>query len=495
MSNMLDVIIIGAGISGINAAYRIHSQPAPNKTTYAILEARHCIGGTWDLFRYPGIRSDSDMFTFGLEWSPWPRPETLAAGADIRHYLQQSADSAGISQHIRYNHRVVAANWVAADGCWELTVRVAKDGEVGEDTVLRSRFLLLGTGYYDYEQPLEAHIPGLADFKGKVIHPQFWPEDYDYTGKDVVVIGSGATAVTIAPSMAPRARHVTMLQRSPTYIYPVPRFGAFAALLGILLPAALLGILLPAALARQLNRLLWILRGYLMVFFCRTFPGVAKSAIRRKNLTLLPPDVAWDPHFKPRYNPWEQRLCASQDGDFFAAMRSGKVSVATDTIAAVTATEIKLASGAVLHPDVIITATGLKLKFGGGIRFTKDGVPFDVSQKFVWKSTMIQDLPNLFLFVGYENASWTLGADCAAHLLVRLMAELRSKSATVAVPHVEDPAAMEARPLLSLSSTYIRRNAGSLPKAGTGVWRPRSHYLADMYAARWGDIKTGLLIK
>lgn len=477
-----DVVIIGAGISGINAAYRIQTQ-APPGTSYAIFEGRDSIGGTWDLFRYPGIRSDSDIFTFGFEWNPWAKKETLAAGPDIKEYIVQSAKSAGIDRHIRYRHKVTSANWISEDKCWEVATH--KDGQE-KPSVYRARFLLLGTGYYDYEQPLETVIPGIGDFQGKVIHPQFWPEDYDCTGKNIVVIGSGATAVTIVPSVADKVEHVTMLQRSPTYIFPLPKYGKLTAFIFALLPRRM---------AQWLNRVTWILQSYLMIVACRNFPGLAKKLIRHVNIKLLPPDVAWDPHFKPRYNPWEQRLCASMDGDFFAAIRSGKASIVTDTIDTVTKDSIRLASGDVLRPDAIVTATGLKLKFAGGIQFSIDGKPLDATGRFAWRSCMLQDLPNLVFIVGFENASWTLGADCAAQLLTRLLWELRKKNATVATPYMENPEQMEVKPMLSLSATYLKRMNKSLPKGGTGVWSPRNHYMADLYAAKWGDIKTGLLLK
>ncbi|POR35278.1 FAD-containing monooxygenase EthA [Tolypocladium paradoxum] len=477
-----DVVIVGAGISGINAAYRIQTQ-APPGTTYAIFEGRDSIGGTWDLFRYPGIRSDSDVFTFGFAWNPWSKRETLGMGPDIKEYMIQSAKSVGIDRHIRYRHKVTSANWIPEEKCWEVAAHNDREEKPG---VYRSRFILLGTGYYDYEQPLETVIPGIDGFQGKVIHPQFWPEDYDYTGKSVVVIGSGATAVTIVPSVADKVKHVTMLQRSPTYIFPLPQHGKLTAFVFALLPRRM---------AQWLNRIIWILQGYLMVVVCRKFPGIAKRIIRRANIKHLPPDVAWDPHFKPRYNPWEQRLCASMDGDFFAAIRSGKASVVTDTIDTVTEDGIKLTSGAVLHPDAIVTATGLKLKFAGGIHFSINGEALDTTQRFAWRSCMLQGLPNLIFVVGYENASWTLGADCAAQLLTRLMWELRKKHVTVAMPHMDNPEEMEAKPMLSLSATYLKRMDKSFPKGGTGVWSPRSHYMADLYAAKWGDIKTGLLLK
>ncbi len=389
-----DVLIVGAGISGINAAYRIKTE-APEGTSYAVFEARDRLGGTWDLFRYPGIRSDSDMFTFSFQWNPWYKKETMAQGDEIRDYLASSAKIAGIDSHIRFGHSIVSANWNSDEKCWEVTAQPK-----GQDkpSVFRSRFILLGTGYYSYEAPMKTVIPGIENFKGKVMHPQFWPEDYDYTNQNVVIIGSGATAISIVPAMAGVAKHVTMLQRSPTYIFPVPLHSKITAFFFALLPKRL---------AHRVNRVIWILVTYWMIVFCNRYPNVARRAIRRVNKALLPAEIPVDPHFTPAYNPWEQRLCASLDGDIFAAMRAGQASVVTDTIETVTESSIKLKSGQVLHPDAIITATGLQVMFGGGIEIFKDGKRFDDTKKFIWRACMVQDLPNMIFTVGFENASWT----------------------------------------------------------------------------------------
>ncbi|KAI1112116.1 FAD/NAD(P)-binding domain-containing protein [Nemania sp. NC0429] len=479
MSSLLDVdvVIIGAGISGINAAYRIQSQGPPG-LKYVILESRDSIGGTWDLFRYPGIRSDSDVFTFCLPWSPWGQTDTLAAGGDIKNYLIRSAQSAGIDQHIRYRHKVTTADWRSADQTWIFHVDVP-----GEEkpVIYRSRFVLLGTGYYDYETPLQAAIPGLRKFKGEVIHPQFWPEDYDYTGKDVVIIGSGATAITILPSITDKASRATMLQRSPGYVFSVPSSSRFATLLSAILPATLVF---------KLNRTWWLIQAYLMNKFCKNFPEAAKNYIRKATIRQLPPTIKWDPHFKPRYNPWDQRLCACKDGDFFAALRSGKADIVTDKIKTVTANSIELESGAALHPDVIITATGLKLKVGGGIRFSVDGTPFAIADKFAWKAAMLEDVPNLFFLMGYENASWTLGADVGAHLFIRLLRLMKQKNAKVIVPRPSAP--MKETPMMNLSSTYIQVAGPVFPKGGTGHWSPKTNYIADMVGATWGNVTQDL---
>ncbi|KAI1129262.1 FAD/NAD(P)-binding domain-containing protein [Nemania abortiva] len=468
-----DVIIIGAGISGINAAYRIQND-GPAGMKYAILEGRDSIGGTWDLFRYPGVRSDSDIFTFGFSWSPWKHTATMASGRQIKDYMVQSAHSAGIDQHIRFRHKVETADWDSAKQRWVCQVN-AEDKE--KPVVFTSRFILLGTGYYDYETPLQTVIPGLENFKGKVIHPQFWPEDYDYTGKDVVVIGSGATAITIVPSITDKAKRATMLQRSPGYIGSVPSSTFLTRLLFAILPQTM---------ALKITRIRWLIDNYLLNLYCKAFPESAKKAIKKATIQQLPPNIKWDPHFKPRYNPWEQRFCASMDGDFFRALRSGKADVVTDTIKTVTANSIELESGAALHPDVIVTATGLKLKVGGGIQFSVDGKLFKMGDKFAWRGSMLEYVPNFFLLLGYQNASWTLGADVSARLFLRLLRLMGRKKANAIVPRPSAP--MEETPMMSLSSTYIRVAPRAFPMGGTGQWSPKSNYFADMAGAKWGSI-------
>ncbi|KAI0808698.1 FAD/NAD(P)-binding domain-containing protein [Xylaria sp. FL0064] len=469
-----DVVIVGAGISGINAAYRIQTQGPPG-LRYVILENRDSMGGTWDLFKYPGIRSDSDIFTFGLPWSPWKGEGTMGSGQQIKEYLIESAQSAGIDKHIRYHHKVETADWNSSFQKWALQVNIAGQEK---PAIFRSHFVLLGTGYYDYETPLHTVIPGIENFKGKVLHPQFWPKDYDYTGKDVVIIGSGATAVTILPSITDKAKRATMLQRSPGYIFSLPSSSILMRLMFAILPAAI---------AQRLNRIMWLLSSYLSTLFCRTFPGLAKKYIRRATIRQLPPSIQWDPHFKPNYNPWEQRFCACMNGDFFAALRSGKANVVTDKIKTVTANSIELESGLVLHPDVIVTATGLKLKFGGGIRFSVDGEEFKFSDKFAWKAAMLEDVPNLLFMTGYEDASWTLGADVSAQLFVRLLRVMEQKKAKVIVP--KPSKAMEEKPMMSLTSTYIKKAGRVFPRGGTEQWSPKRNYFADMAGAKWGTLE------
>ncbi|RWA04220.1 hypothetical protein EKO27_g10883 [Xylaria grammica] len=479
-----DIIIIGAGISGINAAYRIQNE-GPRGATYTILEARTSIGGTWDLFRYPGIRSDSDVATFGFAWNPWKKNQTLASGPEIKDYMIESAALHGIDRHISYNKKVVAANWSRPDRLWTLNVeKVASDsGNLAHGT-LKARFVLLATGYYDYDQPLQPIIPGLQDFQGAVIHPQFWPDGFDYTNQDIVVIGSGATAVTLLPSLLDKAKSVTMLQRSPSYIVALPLQDRLTNVLHAALPTQLAG---------RFTRLLWISRSWLINYVSRRWPGYVRNTVRDATIKLLPPEISWDPHFNPRYNPWDQRVCATMDGDFFAALRSGKANVVTDTISRVTADAIQLESGGQLSPDVIITATGLKLNCAGGIKVSVDGAPVDFSQKLAWKTTMLQDVPNLAFITGYENASWTLGADVGMRTFLRLIRTMEDRGVYVATPRLlPEDVQEERRSMFTLSSTYLKNANQVFPMAGTGQWSPKQNYIVDMLRASWGDMTTGM---
>ncbi|KAK3182235.1 hypothetical protein K4F52_006412 [Lecanicillium sp. MT-2017a] len=480
-----DLVIIGAGVAGINAAYRFQTE-GPQDMKYAIFEGRDSIGGTWDLFKYPGIRSDSDIFTFGFEWNPWEKAETLAMGPEIKKYMQRSAADNGIDKHIRYRHKVKTANWSSKKKCWELTAVVNDNTE--KPVSYTTRFLYLGTGYYDYDQPLETTIPGISKFKGKVIHPQFWPKDYDYTRKDMVVIGSGATAVTIVPSVADSVKHVTMLQRSPTYIMPLPQRG--------LLVKFLFG-LLPRRTAHWVNRWVWIVQVYALIQICKVAPRLVRRYVRYENEKQLPASVRWDPHFNPRYDPWKQRMCASMDGDIFGALRSGKASVVTDTIETVTEKSIRLKSGQELHPDVIVTATGLRVLFGGGIQFTRDGKEIGLSGGFLWKAGMLQDTPNLFFTIGFENASWTLGCDCAVYVMIRVIKQIKEAGCTYGYPYLdkERAEAMPRKSFFTLQATYLNGVLDKLPKGGTGVWAPRDNYMTGLWQAKYGDIKTDLVMK
>lgn len=472
-----DIAIIGAGISGINSAQRIQTQ-APPGTTYAILEARNDIGGTWNFFKYPGIRSDSDLHTFGFAWRPWREKQPIAEADSIMRYLRESASLYGIDKKVWLGHRLVSADWSSSELCWRLDVMVE-----GEMRVFKARWVILGTGYYDYERALEVDIPGLERFKGEVVHPQFWPEDLQYEGKRMVIVGSGATAVTLLPSVAKKAEHVVMLQRSPSYVFSLPtkdKTGKW------------LHWLLPSSLAYRIQRIRWILMGYALFYFCKTFPNAAKRFMRRETIRQLPKDIPWDPHFKPAYNPWEQRLCLCPDGDFYKALRSGKASVATGKIKTVTETGIELEDGSFIGADIIVTATGLKILLAGGTQFTIDGEKVVVPDKFLWKGVMLQDLPNAAFVVGYTNASWTLGAEAAAQLITRLLNYMHKNGTVAAVPRLEHPEMMKSTPMLNLNSTYIQKAIAIMPKAGEGQWASRSNYFTDMKEATRGDIVSGL---
>ncbi|KZL82478.1 flavin-binding monooxygenase [Colletotrichum incanum] len=476
-----DYIIVGAGISGINTAYYLQAHGPPN-ATYAILEGRARMGGTWDLFRYPGIRSDSDIYTFGFSWNPWKGKDPLAQGRDICSYLEESASMHGIDRHIRYHHQVMSADWNSATSRWVLQAAIG-----GEKVkTISARFIVLGTGYYDYEQPLAAEIPDIQNFQGQVVHPQFWPEDLDYRNKNVVVIGSGATAVTLLPNIATDAARVTMLQRSPTYIVGLPSTkGAMTRFLISVLPRSISGRILRAQ---------YFVMGTLLYYYCQWFPRSARRLLLGAAEKQLPPNIPLDPHFKPRYNPWEQRLCVCPNNDFYAALRSGKADVVTAHIYTVTSSEIILKGGTVLRPDIIITATGLKIRFGGSISLSVDSVPMDLNTKFAYKGCMLQDIPNLAFVFGYTNASWTLGAEATSSYLVRLWRSMEAKGVMSVTPHPED-LNMKPKIAVNLKSTYLLSAGKVFPKFGTGLWAARRNYFMDLWSATVGDVFSGLQVR
>lgn len=476
VEEQLDVVIVGAGISGINAAYRVQTE-LPGYS-YTILEARGAIGGTWDLFRYPGIRSDSDLYTFGFPWRPWIDDNTIADGASIREYIAESAAVHGIDRKIQLHHKLESMDWSSDDQRW--TLSMSADGEPKR---VQARFIIMSTGYYDYDEPLKAIIPGIEDFKGVVVHPQFWPQDLDYTGKKVVVIGSGATAVTLLPVLGEKATSVTMLQRSPGYIVGVPQKD----------PTSLfVKRYFPTWLAQKIVRLKLLILPFLFFCFCRSFPNAGRKAIRKRTQKELPPSVPHDPHFNPSYNPWEQRLCVAPDGDFYKALRERKTNIVTDTISTVNEHSIRTTSGKIIDADIIITATGLQMQLAGGARIRVDETEIDIPDKFLWKGVMLQDVPNACIVIGYTNASWTLGADTTAKLVCRLLKHMNSHGMTSAVPRVADED-METQPVLNLNSTYIVKAKGSMPKAGNvAPWLPRANYFRDFWEAKWGSITTGL---
>lgn len=476
-----DVLIVGAGISGINTAHYLQSKGPPG-LSYSILERRGRIGGTWDLFQYPGIRSDSDIFTFGFSWNPWRGDTPITSGSKICAYLSESAAKSEIDRNIRFYHHVLSADWNSRSSTWNVKAKKG-DGE-GQDIEYRARFLVMGTGYYDYDQPLETTIPGIKSFNGPVVQPQFWPSDLNYINKDVVVIGSGATAVTLVPNLAEDARHTTMLQRSPSYIFSVP-----------MKPRPLMRLLrsiLPLSIVGRILRTQFTLIASFMYHFCQWFPKASRRLIRAAAKKRLPPDYNLDPHFSPRYNPWDQRLCLCPDGDFYTAIRSTKASVVTDVISEVTEDSIQLRSGEVLHPDIIVAATGLKLCFAGNIALSIDGETYDPSTKFAFKGCMLQDAPNLAFVIGYANASWTLGAEATAVFLTRLWSTMASKKINAVIPRVNDTEKMKEFPPLGLNSTYVQVGAKRMPKGGEGLWAPRRDYISDIHQATWTSALEGL---
>jgi cation diffusion facilitator CzcD-associated flavoprotein CzcO len=473
-----DVIIVGAGISGINAAYRVQDQ-LPG-FSYAVLEARHDHGGTWDLFKYPGIRSDSDLFTFGFAFNPWNRSNPIAEGSAIKSYIGDTARKFGIDKNILYKHKLTTADWSNEEHVWNLSV----DAD-GKEKKITARFVIFGTGYYNYKQPLQAKIPGLDAFKGQIIHPQFWPEDLDYTGKKIVIIGSGATAITLLPNLADKAARVTMLQRSPTYILSLPNRSA----------NHWLSYILPSAAYQRIQRAVWIITTRIFFLFCQKFPTFSKWILKKNVSRQLPKHIPYDPHFAPRYNPWDQRLCVCPDGDFFKSLRAGKADVRTDTIKTVTSNGITLNSGETLDADIIITATGLQLQLAGGAQLSVNGEKYDPGSKYMWNGVMLQDLPNASFIIGYTNASWTLGSDATAQFVTRLMKTLDQRKLIAATPRLKpaDAKNLEERPLLNLNSTYVTVAQRTLPRAGDkGPWQPRDHYHKDIKFALKGDIDEGM---
>lgn len=478
--NNFDIVIIGAGISGINFGYRIQER-CPH-LSYTILEGRHEMGGTWSLFKYPGIRSDSDLHTFGFPWRPWAERNSIAAGDLIKNYLVESAQSAGIDKHIQYNVMVNDAGYDSSKKQWTLETMANKT----EKKTFKCRYMLFCTGYYDYSTPLEADIPGIKSFQGEVIHPQFWPEDLDYTDKDVVVIGSGATAVTVLPVMGEKARSVTMLQRSPGYVMAIPTEDGFEKFFRYCFSWA-------PGFRSFMVRLKWILAPLLLTTLSAKYPKKMRQFMYKATEKQLPKSVPRDPHFTPTYYPWEQRMCMCPDGDFFKALRSGKSRIETGTIKTITEKSIVLNSGKELHPDIIVTATGLKLNFAGNINVSVDGKPYKPNEHFVWKGVMLENLPNAAFVVGYVNASWTLGADATAQLVTRMFNQMKKEGVVEVTPHQseDDLKNLKETNILKLNSTYVTRGKHMLPKAGDrGQWVPRSNYIKDIMYAWYGDIKT-----
>jgi monooxygenase len=473
MAEHVDVLIIGAGLSGIGAAWRLQQQ-RPEKS-YAILEAREAIGGTWDLFRYPGVRSDSDMFTLSYPFRPWRGAESMASGDSIRAYIEETAEEAGITRHIRFGTRVVAAEWSTPAARW--TVQAA-DG-----ATLTCNFLYACAGYYSYEHGHQPDFAGLADFAGRFVHPQSWPGDLDVSGKRVVVIGSGATAVTLVPAMTGTAGHVTMLQRSPTYITVLPARDAVADVLRRRLPAG--G-------AHRLIRAKNVLLSQAFYQLSRRRPERVKALLRRTAVRLLGDPGYVDRHFSPAYQPWDQRLCVAPSGDLFEAIRSGGASVVTGHIDRFVPEGIRLASGETLEADVVVSATGLSLLPVGGVALSVDGTPVDLGGTMAYRGLMLSGVPNFAYCIGYTNASWTLRADLSTRYVCRLLGYLDRHGYASAAP-TASPAGRR-RPLLDLTSGYVRRSLDRFPAQGDrDPWTVRQNYLLDALTTPRADLRRDMV--
>jgi monooxygenase len=474
-----DVLIVGAGLSGIGAAAHLQDR-LPGKS-FTILETREASGGTWDLFRYPGIRSDSDMHTLGYRFRPWKAAKAIADGPSILDYIRDTARERGIDRHIRYRHKVERAEWSSSHARWTAQVRNLDNDEIVEVTC---GFLFICGGYYDYSQPYLPEFEGASRFKGPFFHAQHWPEDLDYAGKRVVVIGSGATAMTIVPAIADRAGHVTMLQRSPTYVISLPSEDPIASFLRRHLSERR---------AYTITRWKNVLLQALTYRLSRRRPELVKRLIRRGIERQLPPDYDIDRHFKPHYNPWDQRLCLVPDADLFAALSEGRASIATDHVESFTERGIKLRSGDELEADIIVAATGLNLLALGGVELAVDGRDVEIPQTIAYKGMMLSGVPNMAFTVGYTNASWTLKADLTAEYVCRLLRHLDERGYRQAVPELND-ADVQEQPFLDFSAGYVLRSLHKFPKQGSKTpWRLRQNYARDIKTLRHDPIDDGAL--
>jgi cation diffusion facilitator CzcD-associated flavoprotein CzcO len=468
----VDVLVVGAGLSGIAAGYHLRTK-CPDKTL-AILEARDAIGGTWDLFRYPGIRSDSDMYTLGYSFRPWRGDKAIADGASILAYIRETAREHGIDRKIRFGHRVISAAWSSDAARWNV---VAKKESTGELVHFSAGFLMMCSGYYDYDKGYTPDFPNIDRFRGRVIHPQKWGDDVDYAGKRVVVIGSGATAVTLVPELAKRAAHVTMLQRSPSYILSMPEIDSITRALAKTLPGNA---------AYDIARWKNVTLSMAMYNFCRRFPDSATKLLLSGVKKQLGEGYDVERHFTPTYRPWDQRLCLVPNGDLFKAIRKGKAEVVTDHIATFTENGIELRSGKTIDADLVVTATGLKLRLLGGVSLEVDGKKIDAGKTLNYKGTMLSDVPNLAIALGYTNASWTLKADLVCAFVCRLLQEMDRDGKRVVVPRRNDPTLHE-EPIINFSSGYIQRSVAELPKQGSRApWKLYQNYFLDLVSLRFG---------
>jgi monooxygenase len=474
----VDVLVVGAGLSGIGAACHLRTE-CPGKS-FVILEGRAAMGGTWDLFRYPGVRSDSDMYTLGYRFRPWRDPKAIADGPAILNYIRETAAEYGVDKMIRYGHRVRRASWSSEEARWTVEAETEPGQGVARFTC---NFLHLCTGYYDYESGYTPEWPGVERFRGRIVHPQKWPEDLDYAGKRVVVIGSGATAVTLVPAMAERAAHVTMLQRSPTYVVSRPAEDRVANWFRRRLPDRA-----AYALTRWKN----VLLGMFFYNLARKRPELFKRMLAKGVRRQLGEEYDTR-HFTPQYNPWDQRLCLVPDSDLFRAIREGGASVVTDHIESFTETGLRLKSGGHLDADIIVTATGLVLKLISGMRLSVDGAPVDLPKTLVYKGMMFSEVPNLAFAIGYTNASWTLKCDLTAEYVCRLLNHMDRHGYAVCTPRVNDPDLGE-EPVIDFTSGYVRRALHTLPRQGSKTpWRLHQNYVRDLSMMRYGRVDDGTM--
>ncbi|HWE33559.1 MAG TPA: NAD(P)/FAD-dependent oxidoreductase [Solirubrobacteraceae bacterium] len=475
----VDVVIVGAGLSGIGAACHLETE-CPGKS-YAVLEARERLGGTWDLFRYPGIRSDSDMYTLGYRFKPWSEAKSIADGPSILSYVQETAREYGVEEHIRFNHRVVRSEWSTESGSWTV---FAEQTDTGETVELTADFVFMCSGYYRYDEGYTPEFAGTDRFRGEIVHPQHWPEGLDYAGKRVVVIGSGATAVTLVPAMAESAEHVTMLQRSPSYIVALPDEDPLANFARRHLPRGA-----AYAIARWKNVLLTLASFQLS----RRRPRLMKAILRKGVERQLPRGYDIDTHFKPRYNPWDQRMCLVPNGDLFKAIREGRASVVTDQIETFTERGLKLASGAELEADVIVSATGLNLLALGGMQLVVDGHEVALPDTMGYKGMMLSGIPNLAVAIGYTNASWTLKCDLTCQYVCRLLKYMDAHGYVQVTPENNDPS-VSPEPFIDFSSGYVVRSIDKFPKQGSKApWRLYQNYPRDILSLRYGALDDGAL--
>ena len=474
-----DVIIVGAGISGIGAGY--HLQDKCPERSFTILEGRDNLGGTWDLFRYPGIRSDSDMYTLGFAFKPWTNPKAIADGPAILEYLHETAEQFGIDRKIRFGHYVKAAAWSSRDACWSVEVEQRATGQTVQFTC---NFLHMCSGYYNYDHGYMPDFPGVERFEGPVVHPQHWPEDLDYTGKKVVVIGSGATAVTLVPAMAEKAEQVVMLQRSPTYIVSMPGHDRFAARLRRFIPETA-----ASTIVRWRN----ILFGLFFFKLCRSMPERVKRTLIDGVRKELGNDFDVETHFTPTYNPWDQRLCLVPDGDLFAAIRIGKAAVVTDRIDTMTEQGVRLASGEELQADIIVSATGLEMQLMSDMPISVDGRPINPAECLSYKGMMFSDIPNLAVSFGYTNASWTLKADLTCTYVCRLLNYMAEHDYRQCCPRV-DGQHVATEPFIDFSSGYVQRAIDRFPRQGSQKpWKVYQNYLLDKAALGLASVDDGVM--